>query len=83
MKGLWGARVPWRGECGCVPGKTGLLVPPVPRGTCSPFFGMLESCDIVGSSCSVCPVLVIEKVLESLWGRGQRVWSGRGWSWDG
>lgn len=33
-----GTLVPWRGECKlCVPGKTGLLVPPVPGGTCSPF----------------------------------------------
>lgn len=34
----WGARVPWKGEYKlCVHGETGLLVPPVPRGTCFPF----------------------------------------------
>lgn len=35
---LGGATVPCRGGCRlCVHGETGLLLPPVPRGTCSPF----------------------------------------------
>lgn len=35
---LGGARMPCRGGCRlCVHGETGLLLPPVPRGTCSPF----------------------------------------------
>lgn len=58
--------------------KQGCLCLLCQEGHVPPSFGMLESCGIVGSCCSMCPVLVEEKVLESLWGGGQSSWVWQG-----
>lgn len=57
MEGLWGARVPWRGGCRlCAWENRAACVSCAKRDALS--FGMLKSCGIVGSCCSMCPVLV-------------------------
>lgn len=93
---LGGARVACRGGCRLrVHGETGLLVPPAPRGTCSPFLwraGELWGCGMSLLHTSVCtcgwgspgePLRQRSELLRLGLAAGKAFRGSRGWSWDG